>query len=288
MSRTQLFFRGFSIMMRSGPMWLVALTAAAVNLLGGLLLGRLLPSGGILGSLLSTLLGALTGAFLTGTLILLANDAAGGHFATFGEGFAAGARFFPVLLVVDLVLAVPTFLSLQLDDLFISGMQPALTAASPELPVSLLLMALCGLPLLLLAMMLAASIILGAERSVALEGAGAWSALKHGWRLLAQKIGDMFVIGLIELGIIIVASVFFGCAGFFLAISAHLVDFTSTTSVANFAGNTTFTMVMALVMIPFQIWFSVVWTLAFSRWQGKDLVQIQRAVIPPANFPPGV
>jgi hypothetical protein len=40
-------------------------------------------------------------------------------------------------------------------------------------------------------------------------------------------------------------------------------------------------------ILTFQLWFSVVWTLGFRRWQSKDLPQPVVAVIPPANPPSG-
>lgn len=296
MSRTQLFSQGFSIMMRCGPMWLVALAVAAVDLL----LGQVLPTSGILGSILSTLRGVITGAFLTGALIVLANAVADQQPVSFGDGFKAGTRFYPVLLAVDLILAAPTFAISQLMNLFLAPLTSSLpqnpTPANLDKILSTVGVMLCVLlPLLLLALLLVVSITsaigLGAERSVALDGAGVGRSLKRGWDLLTEKLGDMFVIGLIMLGIGIVFAVLFGCAAFILALGSSMLVANLTSSISNFSSNPVFGIVMALAMMPLQLLFSTVWTLAFRRWQGKDQPQplaqpqAQPPVIPPA-IPP--
>ena len=206
MSRTQLFGDGLSIMMRCGPMWLVALAVAAVDML----LSRVLPGDGTLGTILTSLRGALTGAFLTGAIIVLTNAVAEHQPTTFSGGFAAGARFYPTLLAIDLIMAVPALLFGQLLNLFLAPVVAQIPqtpdAASLQKMISTLGMILCVLlPLLLLAFVLAAAIAgaigLSAERAVTLEGANVWHGLKRGWEVLTEKLGDMIVIGLIMLGI---------------------------------------------------------------------------------------
>ena len=269
-SRTPLFSRALGIALRSGPMWLVALAAAAVNLLGGLLLDRFDPSGSTLGSVLSTLLFALTTAFLTGALIVLADRAAEGQFPSFADGFAAGVRFYPVLLLVDLLMAPPLFAADQAQSAIFSQLPQDPTAAL-QLPDSTMLLALCGLPILFLVFLLVIATLVGAERAAALEGAGAGAALRRGWRLLATRMGDMFVIGLMELGVMFVAGLLFGCCGFLaLTINPSLAN-AGSSGAPGFLSGITFSILLDLVMVPFQVWFSTVWTLAFRRWQGKDL-----------------
>ena len=296
MSRTQLFGDGFSLMMRCGPMWLVALAVAAVDML----LSRVLPTAGLTGTILTTLRSALTGAFLTSALIVLTNAVAEKQPTTFGGGFAAGARFYPTLLAIDLILAVPALVFGQLVTLFLAPLANQLPqtpdAANLQKLVSTLGVMLCVLlPLLLLAFLLVAAITsaigLGAERAVALEGANVWRGFKRGWDLLTEKLGDMFVIGLMMLGIVIVFFIFFGCAAGIVFVGAILLTLGATSAISKLSSNVVFNILTTLVMIPIQIWFSVIWTLAFRRWQGKDTLQPlpipQPQPQPPAEPPAG-
>jgi hypothetical protein len=296
MSRTQLFGDGFSVMMRCGPMWLVALVVAAVDML----LSRLLVVNGTLGTILTTLRSALTGAFLTGALIVLTNAVAEHQPTTFGEGFAAGARFYPTLLAIDLILAVPALVFGQLVNLFMAPITSQIMqtpdAAGLQKMISTLGVMLCLLlPLLLLAFLLVAGITsalgLGAERSVALEGTNVWNGLKRGWDVLTDKLGDMLLIGLMMLGIVIVFFLFFGCAAGIVFVGANLFTLGAPSAVSKLSSNVIFNILTTLVTIPIQIWFSVIWTLAFRRWQGKTAlqplpipqIQTQPPAIPPAG-----
>lgn len=293
MSRTQLFSEGFSILMRCGPMWLVAVAVAVVDLL----LGLVLPAAGILGTVLGTLRGALTRAFLTGALIVLANDVADHRPTSFGGGFAAGARFFLPLLGVGLILALPSLAFGQLVSLFLAPLASQIPqnpdVASLQKMLATLGLMLCVLLPLLLAWLLVSGITgalgVGAERAVALEGANVWRALKRGWDLLTEKLGDIFVIGLIMLGVWIVFYIFFGCAAVIVGLGASLASLGNATSeVSRLEGNPVFNIIHALLTIPIEIWFSVVWTLAFRRWQGRlgDVSPFVEGAVPPPAIPP--
>ncbi len=291
MSRTQLFGQGFSVMMRCGPMWLVALAVAAVDML----LSRVLPTAGFLGTVLATLRSALTGAFLTGALIVLTNAVADGLPTTFGEGFSSGARFYLPLLGVDLILAVPAVIFGQIVSLFMapitSQIQQTTDVAAMQKMIATLGVMLCVLlPLLLLCLLLVvlitAAIGLGAERAVALEGANVWRGLKRGWNLLTENLGDMVVIGLLMLVIVLAFFIFFGCAAGIVFVGGSMLASGVTGAIESLTSNVIFDIVMALVVIPIQIWFSVIWTLAFRRWQGKDVPQAQAA--PQVQAPPPV
>jgi len=294
MSRTHLFSEGFSILMRCGPMWLVAVAVAAVDLL----LGLVLPAAGALGIILGVVRSALTWAFLTGALIVLANDVADHRPTSFGGGFAAGARFFLPLLGVGLILALPSLAFGQLVNLFFAPLasqvpqNPDMTSIQKLFATAAMMLCVL-LPLLLLAWLLVAGITgalaVGAERAVALEGATVWRALKRGWDLLTEKLSDIFVIGLIMLGIWIVFYIFFGCAAFIVALGASLASLGNAASeVSRLEGNPVFNIIHALLTIPIDIWFSVVWTLAFRRWQGKlpDVSPFVEAAVPPPAIPP--
>jgi hypothetical protein len=279
MSRTQLFGQGFSIMMRSGPMWLVALVVAAVSLA----IGLVLPGSGIIWTVVNTVKGALTGAFLTGALITIANAAAEGQFLSFEEGFRAGIQPFVPLAVVDLILAVPTLVVILVFNPI--NAQFNVNATSPDaisnLSPGLLVLICCLAPLLVLATLLFAGLGIGAERAITLEASGIGPAFVRGWNLLKAKFIDFLVIGLIMLAIGLAVGIFFGCASVVVALASGVTAGNLTPSIAGLGSSLIYTVILGLVLVPVQIYFSTVWTLAFRRWQGKDLPQAEQAVIPP-------
>jgi hypothetical protein len=285
-SRIQIFSQGFSIMMRSGPMWLVALAVAVANLV----IGLVLPVDSVLWTIINGVKGALTGAFLTGALITIANAAAEGQSFSFGEGFRAGARPFLPLVALDLILAVP----IVLGTLILTSISDQVTAnlsssnAITSLAPGLVVMLCCLIPLLLVGALVFAGLGIGAERAVALEAAGVGHAFARGWNLLKAKFRDFVVIGLVMLAIGVAVGILFGCASVVVALASGVSAGNVTTSVANLSSSLIYTIIMSLVIVPVEIYFSAVWTLAFRRWQGKDLPQVEPAVVPPANFPPGV
>jgi hypothetical protein len=269
-------------MMRSGPMWLVALAVALV----GLVISLVLPGSGVIRTLINTVIGALTGAFLTGALITIANAAAEGQFLSFKEGFRAGIRPFVPLVVVDLVLAIPNMIITLIYDPL--SAQINVNSTSPDaisnLSPSLLIMFCCLAPLLIVGILLFAGVGVGAERAVTLEASGIGPAFPRGWNLLKAKFSDFVVIGLIMLAIGLGVGILFGCAAVVVTLASGASAGSLTPSVASLSSSLVYTIILGLVLIPIEIYFSTVWTLAFRRWQVKDLPQ---QAVPAVNPPAG-
>lgn len=294
MSRTQLFERAFSIMMRSGPLWAVALAVGLVNMLIGETFGILLAAS-LAGTLITTVTAALTGAFGAGALILIANTAAEGQAVSFADGFRAGVRPFRPMAAVYLILAIPTLIYSQIIGLFLAPLvnqisQNTTPEAVTKMISSLGVMLFCLLPLLLVGFLLVAFITnalgIGAARAVALEEVGVGSAFKRGWALLTGKFSDFVVISLIMLAIGLGFGILFGCGAVVIALASSLGSTNLATSAARPGSNLVITIIMTLLTVPADVFFSVVWTLAFRRWQGKDGPAL--APVPVTEAPPAV
>ena len=291
MSRPQLFSRTFSIMFRSGSLWLVTLAVTAVNVI----ISLVLPDANTVLTIIKTLLVLLPEAFLVGALISLVNAAAEGQAAGVADGFQAGARTFLPLLLVGFILAIPTLIIGQILDLllaplsssYLTALQSGGSSGALDTLTRAGLLACCLLPLVLVAFLLvglvAGALGVGAQRAVVLEGLAVWEALKRAWKLMVSRLSDFLVIGLLMAAILIGVGILFGCPAIVILALASGVS-VSAGSVATSLGSYTavITIFASVVGIPLTILFSGVWTLAFRHWQGKEIV----STVPPPLFPP--
>jgi len=291
MRRTQLFVRAGSIALRSGSLWAVALAVALVNWLAG----QVLSGVGIGTTILSQVVSIATYAFLTGALIRQVNAIADGQAVNAADAFRNGARAYLPMLLLGVVLAIPTFLfNLLLGPVFTGMMVDQLgpQAGSLSRISAVQLYTLClGLPLLfvgyLLVMLLVSALGVGSERAVALEQAGVGAALGRGWQLIKSRLSDFVVIGLIMLSIGLAVGILLACPIMLISMGQVIQagvnsDYTSIVAgMSRYSG--IFSIAGTLVVVPFTILFSGVWTLAFRRWQGKDAAAIDPLSAP---FPP--
>ncbi len=290
MNRPQLFSRALATMFRSGSLWLVALPAAALNVAANLVL----PGASFAETIGKLLVGLVATAFLTGALISLVNAIAEGQVVSAGDGFTAGARTFLPMLVIGLVLAIPSLVMGQILDAVLSpfilsyAQQINSSGATPSTDVlaQASLLVCCLMPLVLLAFVLVALVTgalgVGAERSVALESQAVGGALKRAWGLLLGRFSDFMVIGLIMLAVVVAIGILFGCPAILIAFFASgMASTLSAVSGAVSSYTVIFQIIVALLGIPLGILFSSVWTLAFRRWQGKDVAAPVPSMLPP-------
>ncbi len=293
MNRSQLFSRVLSIMLRSGSLWLVTLAVTAVNVI----IGLVLPGVNFVQLLVRTLLELITAAFLTGALISQVNAVAEGQGVGAVDAFQAGARKFLPLLVVGFVLAIPTWLILQLLDAFITPITNSYLNAylqsgnlnnANDILGRVGVLACCLTPLILLALALVAAVTgalrVGAERAVTLETPEVWASLKRAWGLMMSRLSDFLVIGLMMLAILVGVGILFGCPAIIIITIASGVSFSAGAVATSLGSATEFVNIfIALLGIPLTILFSGVWTLAFRHWQGKEGVV---TVTSPTPYPP--
>jgi hypothetical protein len=282
MKRTKLFNRAYKIMFGagSGGLWVVALAVTAVNLLVSLIN----PIPGLAGSILTTLVGVATAAFLSGALIHTVSALVEGQPQTIAGGFQAGDRSFLALFLVGLILAVPTWILSELASMgFIASASANPESASP----TALVLLCCALPavLALAALLFFAidAVRIGAERAVALEGLGVPAAFRRAAGLLRDHLKDFIVIELMMAGVSLVIGIFISCPLTVLTMGSSLAAASESAAGLQAALSPDLSSSLpwlAALLFPLQICFSAVWTLAFRRWQGKDVPGGENKIYP--------
>jgi hypothetical protein len=288
LNRTKLFTQAFSLLFRRGAavMWLAALATAVVSVV----FSEVIPLQGPVGTLIGLLVRGVTGAFLTGVLITAVNSQAEDRPEGVVSGIQAGVQPFLPLLLLGLILTTPTWVSEQISLALTGSIRANPDPSNIQNLLSQASLLLCCLsPLFLVVSLLLLAIGMGAERGVVLEGLGVIAGFTRGWNLLRSRFSDIFLIGLMMLGIGLALLILFGCPAIFLGVIANgALSGPDDLATASNSFNPWITLALTVVFTPLGLFFSAVWTLAFRRWQGKDdtAVAPMPSFQPPADLPP--
>jgi len=138
-----------------------------------------------------------------------------------------------------------------------------------------------GLGLIFFFTLISNAISVGADRAIVLEGNSVVDAIRRGGRLLIDRFGDYFVIGILMFIVAIAISILIGCSivSVMMLLNVGGTDFTMIAdSMQTFESNPftnipffIFSVILSLlIQTVTRILFSSTWTLAFRYWQGKD------------------
>lgn len=223
---------------------------------------------------------------------------------TFGSAWSVGISKFWPLLGLNVLLALPGIallaLFLVLLVLVLFGNSLALSdaaatgderAAVASLGGALLL--ICGGGVLacigLIYLLLASALQVFGERAIVIENLGVFDALRKGWEVFRNNLGNIILIALlmfvisIVVGFVtaIVAGLLFApvLAGILLSVSSEGSVGTATIVL----GVLTFTVVIiisAIIAALFTVFYSTTWTLAYRQFTGRGLSPVATTPAP--------
>jgi len=234
-----------------------------------------------------------------GGLITAVSDLDKGQKSSFGQAFRQGWRkVLPLAGMTLLLLAALIILIIILVSVFAGTLAGALAAGSSgdNQGLTAILGSLGVVALCLLCLMVPLALVLNliypfAYRGMMLRGLGVMDAIRHGWRVLRDNLGEVLLLGLIFFVINVVISLIVGAIVAAIGIggglfSLMLTDGQITTGqmVAAGLGLLAVTLIAAIIGAIIAAWRSATFTLAYEGWTGKatDALKDSAAPLPPA------
>jgi len=231
-----------------------------------------------------------------GGLITSVVELARGETSSFGKAFRQGWRkVVPLLLMTILLFAVVIILAIVVAVLFAGTIVGAIAAGSSGSENMAAILGSLGVGLLcLLCLMIPLAIVLNfiypfAYRGIMLGDLGVMDAIRHGWKVLLDNLGNILILGLIFLLVqLVIGAIFFGIMGL-LGLSTGLVQMlfsggrASTSQwMAAGLGVLATALIFAVISAIVTAWRSATFTLAYVQWTGKDVIKETAAPLPPA------
>ncbi len=234
-----------------------------------------------------------------GGLITAVSDLDKGQRSSFGQAFRQGWRkVLPLAGMTILLFAVLIILIIILAVVFAGTIAGAIAAGSSgdNQGIAAIVGSLGIAVLCLLCLMLPLGIVLSliypfAYRGMMLRGLGVMDAIRHGWRVLRDNLGEVLLLGLIffvinlVIGLIIgaiVAAV--GIGGGLFSLMLTNGEITTGQMVAAGLGLLAVTLIAAAINAVITAWRSATFTLAYEQWTGKaaGVLKDTAAPLPPA------
>jgi len=235
-----------------------------------------------------------------GGLITAVSDLDKGQRSSFGQAFRQGWRkVLPLAGMTILLFAVLIILIIILAVVFAGTIAGAIAAGSSgdNQGIAAIVGSLGIAVLCLLCLMLPLGIVLSliypfAYRGMMLRGLGVMDAIRHGWRVLRENLGHIFLLGLLFFVIGLVVGLVSGAIVGLLGLSTGLISMilngsqpTTTQMVAAGLGFLVTAIIFAIISAIITAWRSATFTLAYEQWTGKDVLKDTAAPMPPAMPP---
>jgi len=232
-----------------------------------------------------------------GGLITSVADLDRGQTSSFGRAFRQGWR--KVLPLVGMTLVLNAVVIVLLIILFVgfAGTAMAAIAAGQGMDSDALagILGTAGVVFLcLLCLLIPLAIVINliypfAYRGMMLRDLGVMDSIRHGWRVLRENLGHIFLLGLLFFVIGLVVGLVSGAIVGLLGLSTGLISMilngsqpTTTQMVAAGLGFLVTAIIFAIISAIITAWRSATFTLAYEQWTGKDVLKDTAAPMPPA------
>ena len=221
-----------------------------------------------------------------------------GQSSSFGHAFRQGWRKLLPLVGMTVVLYSVVIILAIIMGIGFAGTAAAAIGASASMDSNALasLLGSAGLVFLcLLCLLVPLSIVLSliypfAFRGIMLRDMPVMDSIRHGWRVLRDNLGEIFMLGLIFFVINVIISIVAGGIIALLGVSSGLFttlmtggEFTTTQVVGGIVGVLAAGLIFAIISAIFTAWRSATFTLAYEQWTGKDVLKDSASPMPPAG-----
>ena len=222
-----------------------------------------------------------------------------GQTTSFGRAFRQGWR--KVLPLVGMTLVLNAVVIILLIILFVgfAGTAMAAIAAGQGMDSNALagILGTAGVVFLcLLCLLIPLAIVINliypfAYRGMMLRDLGVMDSIRHGWRVLRENLGHIFLLGLLFFVIGLVVGLVSGAIVGLLGLSTGLISMilngsqpTTTQMVAAGLGFLVTAIIFAIISAIITAWRSATFTLAYEQWTGKaaGVLKDTAAPLPPA------